>query len=358
MTSQEKPVPRRTWRGWAGLIGGGVAIALIAGVLGGVAVYKLGDRPGRCDVERIADGLLPSIVTIATESRGGATGTGSGIIIRPDGKILTNDHVIAGSSSIQVVLDDGERLAATVVGTDPLTDLAVLDVKASKLPALPISWNEPIATGQAVVALGSPLGLSGTVTSGIISALNRDVSAPMAGGGTTVLVDSIQTDAAINPGNSGGALVTCDRRLIGVNTAISTVPNAQGVAGGGSVGIGFAVPATTAQRVTTELLAQGRATHPWLGLSVAEISQNTADTFGASAGLYVQAVNTGGPAAQAGVQVGDVIVTLNGQPASSRVLSHLLLTASLGDHVPATVIREGKRIDLTITVIEQPVSNR
>ena len=358
MTSQDTPVPGRTWRSWAGLIGAGVAIALIAGVLGGVAVYKLGDRPGRCDVERVAEAVLPSIVTISTESRVGGAGTGSGIIIRPDGKILTNDHVIAGSSSIKVLLDDGEQLPATVVGTDPLTDLAVLEVKASKLPALPISWNEPIATGQAVVALGSPLGLSGTVTSGIISAVNRDVSAPMAGGGTTVLTDSIQTDAAINPGNSGGALVTCDRRLIGVNTAISTVPNAQGVAGGGSVGIGFAVPATIAQRVTNELLAQGRATHPWLGLSVAEISPNTADTFGASAGLFVQAVTSGGPAAQAGVQVGDVIITLNGQPASSRVMSHLLLTASLGDHVPATVMRDGKRIDVSITLIEQPVSNQ
>jgi putative serine protease PepD len=355
MTSSQPPNPSWSRRTWATLIGVGVVIAVIAGALGAVSVRELGDQPGRCDAERIATKVLPSMVTVTATGSSGS-GTGSGIIIRADGIILTNDHVIApaGKGSLQVVLDDGSQYPAELVGTDPLTDLAVLQIAANKLPALPISWNEPLSVGQAVVALGSPLGLSGTVTSGIISALNRNVPAPIAGGGTTVLLDSIQTDAAINPGNSGGALVTCEGRLIGVNTAISTVPNADGVAGGGSVGIGFAVPATIAERVTADILSHGRVGHPWLGLSVAEISPNTADKLSATPGLYVQAVADTSPAAEADIHVGDVITGLNGQQASSRALSHLLLTAEVGETVPATVIRDGKQSDVTMTLIEQP----
>lgn len=355
MTSSQQPTPGWSRRTWAALIGVGVTIAVIAGALGAVSVRELGDQPGRCDAERVATKVLPSMVTITATANSGS-GTGSGIIIRADGIILTNDHVIAPAAkgSLQVVLDDGSHYAAEVVGTDPLTDLAILRISGTKLPALPISWNEPVSVGQAVVALGSPLGLSGTVTSGIVSALNRNVPAPISGGGTTVLVDSIQTDAAINPGNSGGALVTCEGRLIGVNTAISTVPNAAGVAGGGSVGIGFAVPATIAERVTADILAHSTVSHPWLGLSVAEISPNTADKLSATPGLYVQAVADAGPASQAGVQVGDVITSLNGQQASSLALSHLLLTAEVGDVVPATLIRDSKQFDVTLTLVEQP----
>lgn len=356
MTAQRRPA--WSWRTWAGLVGGGVVVALIGGTLGAVAVNRLGDQPGHCDAARISRDVLPAIVTISTGLPGGGSSSGSGIIIRADGKILTNDHVIAQSTSIQVLLDDGQQFPATVIGTDPLTDLAVLQIKDSKLPALPIAWNQPITTGQGVVALGAPLGLSGTVTSGIISARNRNVPAPIAGGGTTVLIDSIQTDAAINPGNSGGALVTCGGSLIGVNTAISTVPDANGVAGGGSVGIGFAVPATIAQRVTSEILANGRVTHPWLGMAMAEISADVAARYTATAGLYVQAVTAGGPAARAGVQVGDVVTTLNGSPATSLTLSHLLLTSQVGDQVPVTVSRGGQPSDLTITMTEQPVSSR
>ena len=356
MTAQRRPA--WPWRTWAGLVGGGIVIALIGGTLGAVAVNRLGDQPGHCDAARISRDVLPSIVTIFTGLPGGGSSSGSGIIIRPDGKILTNDHVIAQSNSIRVLLDDGQQFPATVIGADPLTDLAVLQVNDTKLPALPIAWNEPISTGQGVVALGAPLGLSGTVTAGIVSARNRNVPAPIAGGGTTVLLDSIQTDAAINPGNSGGALVTCGGRLIGVNTAISTVPDSNGVAGGGSVGIGFAVPATIAERVTSGILANGRVTHPWLGMAVAEISPDTAARYGTTAGLYVQAVTAGGPAARAGVQVGDIVTKLNGSAASSLTLSHLLLTGHVGDQVPITVSRGGQQTDLTITVAEQPVSSR
>lgn len=344
------PLSRRWW--WA-LIGIVTAVALASGAAGAALYRELAAQPGACDARQVATKVLPSVVTVLASSPAGS-GSGSGAIIQPDGVILTNDHVIAGAVALKVQLDSGEQLPAAVVGADPLTDLAVLRIDRNQLPALPISWSERLGVGQPVVALGAPLGLSGTVTSGIVSALNRNVPAPMAGGGTTILLDSIQTDAAINPGNSGGPLVTCDGRLIGVNTAISTVPNAEGVSGGGSVGIGFAVPASIARRVSQELLATGTASHPWLGLSVSEISQETAARYRTSAGLWVQTVTPDSPAAKAGILAGDVIVQLAGQPASSAALSMLLLTGRVGDSVAVEVLRAGVLHESTLILAEQP----
>ena len=208
--------------------------------------------------------------------------------------------------------------------------------------------------GPGSIALGAPLGLSGTVTSGIVSALNRNVPVPKASGGTTVLTGAIQTDAAINPGNSGGPLVTCEGRLVGVNTAISTVPNASGVGGGGSVGIGFAVPASTAQRIVDELLANGRATHPWIGAVTAEITQDMADRFGTPSGLFVQDVGDGGPADAAGLETGDIITRLGGNPATSLGLGWLLVSAKVGDDIPIEFARDGVKQTATLTLAEQP----
>jgi putative serine protease PepD len=188
-----------------------------------------------------------------------------------------------------------------LVGSDPKTDLAVLKVEAPGLPTIRLGDATGLRVGQPVVALGAPLGLSGTVTSGIVSALNREVTAPTGQGGVTVLIGAIQTDASINPGNSGGPLVGCAGRLIGINTAISTVPNAEGQAGGGSVGIGFAVPSQIVTDITDQLLASGRATHPWVGMSTAEISAAAASYLGSPTGLFVQAVATSGPAGAAGL---------------------------------------------------------
>ncbi len=291
---------------WVEVIGIALALALVGGALGALAALKLSPTAGSCDAARLSASVLPSVVTIFVSGPGGS-GSGSGAVIRADGVVLTNDHVIAAgatSGTIEVLLNSGERIPAQLVGTDPITDLAVLKVDRNKLPTLLLSPRERLQVGQPVVALGAPLGLSGTVTAGIVSALNRNVPAPTSGGGTTVLVGAIQTDASINPGNSGGPLVTCEGRLIGVNTAISTVPNAEGVSGGGSVGIGFAVPATTAQRVVDELLSTGRTTHPWIGANTSEMSQDVADRFGSRAGLLVESVTAGGPAATAGIQAG------------------------------------------------------
>jgi putative serine protease PepD len=341
---------------WLELIGGALAVALVAGGLGATAAIKLSPSPGSCDTTRVATTALPSVVTVFVTGASGS-GSGSGAIIRADGVILTNDHVIAAateSGTIEVLLNNGETVDAHLVGTDPITDLAVLRIDRNKLPTLLLSPREPLSVGQPVVALGAPLGLSGTVTSGIVSALGRNVPVPKASGGTTILAGAIQTDASINPGNSGGPLVTCEGRLVGVNTAISTVPNSSGVAGGGSVGIGFAVPASTAQRIVDELLADGRATHPWIGAQTAEISQDTADRFGTKAGLFVQEVTAGGPAASAGLQSGDVITAIGGQAATSVSLAWLLVSAKVGDQVPVDYFRDGASHQATITLAEQP----
>lgn len=341
---------------WLELVGFTVALALIAGGLGAFAALKLSPAPGSCDTTRVATAALPSVVTVFVTGSSGS-GSGSGAVIRADGVILTNDHVIAAATdagTIEVLLNNGEQLTAHLVGTDPITDLAVLKIDRNKLPTLLLAPREQLTVGQPVVALGAPLGLSGTVTSGIVSALGRNVPAPKAGGGTTVLAGAIQTDAAINPGNSGGPLVTCEGRLVGVNTAISTVPNADGVAGGGSVGIGFAVPASTAQRIVDQLLATGRATHPWIGAQTAEISQDTADRFGTKAGLFVQDVTSGGPAAAAGLEPGDVITSVNGQAATSVSLAWLLVSAEVGDEIAVEYFRDGAANQATITLAEQP----
>ena len=341
---------------WAELIGIAVVLALAGGALGAVAVVKLSPTAGSGDAARLSTAVLPSVVTIFVTGPSGS-GSGSGAVIRADGVVLTNDHVIAAgatSGTIEVMMNSGERVPAKLVGTDPITDLAVLKVDRNKLPTLLLAPREHLQVGQPVVALGAPLGLSGTVTAGIVSALNRNVPAPKAGGGTTVLVGAIQTDASINPGNSGGPLVTCEGRLIGVNTAISTVPNAQGVSGGGSVGIGFAVPATTAQRVVDELLSTGRTTHPWIGATMTELSQDMADRFGARAGLLVEAVTTGGPAATAGLQVGDVVTSLAGSPATGAGLGWLLATGKVGDVVEVEFSRAGAVRQAQLTLAEQP----
>lgn len=340
----------------AGVVGLSVATALGGAVIGGGIVQLAAPTPGSCDASRVAADALPAVVTIfVTGPEGG--GAGSGAIIDPGGLIITNDHVIAAGvtdGTIDVLLTDGSTAEASVVGTDPVTDLALLRIDGSRLPTLTLAPREPLTVGQPVVALGAPLGLSGTVTAGIVSALGRNIPAPTSTGGTTILAGAIQTDASINPGNSGGPLVTCDGRLVGINTAISTVPNADGTAGGGSVGIGFAVPASTAQRIVNELLANGRATHPWMGIAAAEISEQTAADFDTVPGLYLQQVATGSPAEAAGLRAGDIITKLNGGAANSVSLAWLLVSAEIGDEVTIGYLRGDTPGETTLTLIEQP----
>jgi len=209
--------------------------------------------------------------------------------------------------------------------------------------------------GQPVVALGAPLGLSGTVTSGIISALGRDVPLPAAGGKTARLPGALQTDASINPGNSGGPLVDCGGRMIGVNTAIATVPNSAGQSGGGSVGIGFAIPVDLASVVADQLISNGRFSPPYLGMSTVPIPASAAHQFGVDAGLYVQDVSANGPAAKAGLHTGDVITHINGKKISGPDdLVIATLRMNPGDKVSIDYVRNGKSMTTTLTLEAQP----
>ena len=302
-----------------------------------------------CPAIPLANQVLPSIVTIAA-SRGAQAGTGSGQVFQDGGYILTNDHVIsvaAGGGSVAVRYSDGHSSDATIVGRDPSTDLAVLKAadEAKNYPVIATGSSQALEVGQPVVALGAPLGLASTVTSGIVSALDRYV--PVPGDNVTHhLIGAIQTDAAINPGNSGGALVDCSGRLVGVNAAIATVPNAAGVSGGGSVGLGFAIPVDLAKPIADQLIATGRPGHPTTGLQVQELPSG--------AGLFVLSVDPGGPAVAAGLRPGDIITQIDGEPAvSSEQIVVATLTRKAGDTLKLSYVRGETPATTTLTLAAQ-----
>lgn len=273
------------------------------------------------------------------------SGNGSGQVIMSGGYILTNYHVISpalDAGQISVLYADGATSDATVVGVDPWTDLAVIKAadEAAGRPVIAIGVSSDLRVGQGVVALGAPLGLTSTVTAGVISALDRYVSLPLRTGQTAHLIDALQTDASINPGNSGGALVTCGGELIGINTAIRTVPDAAGTAGGGSVGLGFAIPVDFAIPVADQLIATGRANHPTFGLQAQPLTDPTARDAGIPAGLFVTVVDDDGPAAAVGIRPGDILTAIEGQPLRSvAILEKVTLTRQAGDAVSLTFWR-------------------
>ncbi len=302
-----------------------------------------------CQVTQVADAVLPSVVTISANGATGA-GTGSGEVIRSDGYILTNNHVIsqaANGGAVQVLFSDGTSVDAEITGRDPQTDLAVLKVSPPfDLKVIAIGSSD-VTVGQPVVALGAPLGLSGTVTSGIVSALDRNVHVPGDNGGQALLVSAIQTDAAINPGNSGGALVDCDDELVGVPTAGAQVPDG----GGGSIGLGFAIPVDSAMQIANEIIKTGSVTHSYFGLGAVPIPPAAAEQAGTPEGLFINSVTPSGPAASAGLQVGDVITAIDGQAANANTqLESLTLTKKPGDTVKITYSRGGQSADATITL--------
>lgn len=268
---------------------------------------------------------------------------GSGVIVRPDGYILTNNHVIAQAEQIVVALHDGRRAVAKVVGTDPDTDLAVIKIDLEKLPVLPfkLSGNE---VGDVVLAIGNPFGVGQTVTQGIISATGRSDL------GINTYEDFIQTDAAINPGNSGGALIDVAGNLIGVNTAIFSQS-------GGSLGIGFAIPAQVCQQVLNSILKDGRVVRGWLGISLLPVQQDNI-LEPAQGGVVVADVLRGGPAAEAGLKRGDKILKVNDEAITST--SHLInYVAAQAPHTTVTVSveRSEEALDLEVAVGERKVQN-
>jgi putative serine protease PepD len=339
--------PRPWW--WVA----GVVALVAAGLAGGLIATRIGGQDGTvCPAREVASRALPSVVTVQAQGASGA-GTGSGEVIRSDGYVLTNDHVIfpaARGGQLSVVFDDGTTMPARIQGRDPDTDLAVLKLDASRsLSTIETGSSANLEVGQPVVALGAPLGLSSTVTTGVVSALGRTVRVPSEDVGTALLASAIQTDAAINPGNSGGALVDCEGRLIGVPTAGATVPGG----GGGSIGIGFAIPVDSALRIADQLIRTGSVEHSYLGLQVAAFTPQS----GGGDGLFVVAASPGGPAATAGLRAGDVVTEVDGKRVNDAdELDVLSVTRRPGDRVRLTYRRGGATADATVTLGTRPTA--
>lgn len=342
----------------------GVAGALIANAIDSPAGSAPASSSGAsgsaaaCTVTTVANDVLPSVVTISAAG-GGGRGLGSGEAIRSTGYILTNNHVISpatGGGPVEVLFAGGQTAHATIVGRDPLTDLAVLKVTPPReLKAISLGSSGSLRVGQPVVALGAPLGLSGTVTAGIVSALDRTVEVPGENDFSALLISAVQTDAAINPGNSGGPLVNCQGELVGVATAGATVPSPSGEASGGSIGLGFAIPVDLAKSIADEIIATGRVTHAFFGLESLPIPAEAAAQAGAPRGLFVAAVTPGGPAAMAGLAAEDIITSIEGQAATSNIqLQKLTLTKHPGDIVTVDYQREGRSAHARITLGAQP----
>jgi putative serine protease PepD len=363
-TEAAGPPPEKPNEGrhhWWLLSAGAVGLIIIAGLVGGLlGVISGNSEPvGVCNTPKVANEVLPSVVTIMT-SNGGRGGTGSGEIIRTDGSIMTNNHVIslaADGGSIQVLFSNGVEAPATITGRDPTADLAVIHVSAPKsLPVIRMGSSADLVVGAPVVALGAPLGLSETVTSGIVSALDRTVEVPGDNGQTALLASAVQTDAAINPGNSGGALVDCSGKLIGVPSAGAVAPSA-GPGGGsaGSIGLGFAIPVDIARRITDQIIATGTVTHAYFGLQVTPVPSSAAHKMGGPEGLYVAGVVPGSPAEAAGLKHGDVITQVDGKPASSpNELEAVTLAKTPGEKVTITYVRGGQTATTTVILGAQP----
>lgn len=355
-------------------VSGTIAIALIAGVIGGIGGNYFGNDnisahnvklvSASSTVERqpdsiagIAARVLPSVVSIMINTQmGGASG--SGFVIRSDGYILTNNHVVAGAANqqgdITVTLNDGKTFSAKILGRDAAYDLAVLKISATGLSALQFGDSDAIQVGDNVIAIGSPLGLSGTVTSGIISAKNRAVTS---GTGTSEssFINALQTDAAINPGNSGGPLLNLSGEVVGVNTAVSQRGQL----------IGFSLPMNSVARIIENAVKNGRIIHPWLGVryhpaddatkkkyNITEENAAivTADPVKKQPGVVVDS-----PAAKAGMKEGDIITAVNAQALSERhTLALEIAKYSVGDTIQLSVYREGVLHKIMITLEEFP----
>ena len=271
-------------------------------------------------------------------------GLGSGVIVSPDGYILTNNHVVEGADEIEVTLTDSRHARARVIGTDPDTDLAILKIELDKLPVIVLGNSDQLAVGDHVLAIGNPFGVGQTVTSGIVSALGRSQL------GINTFENFIQTDAAINPGNSGGALVDVNGNLMGINTAIYS-------RSGGSMGIGFAIPVSTAKLVLDGIVRDGQVTRGWIGVEPNELSPELAQTFGVKAteGVIITGVLQGGPAAVAGVRPGDVILSVEDK-ATNNVSQLLTAVASLkpGSAASFALQRGDARLEVSVVPGTRP----
>jgi putative serine protease PepD len=345
----------------AGLVGGGAGAAITAATQDGGAApttansvdsLRAASSSSSSDasaadgsVEQVAAAVLPSVVSIVETSSSGG-GEGTGVIIDSDGLILTNNHVVAEAAnggSLRVTFNDGTSHPATIVGRDPITDLAVIKVSGvSGLTAATLGSSKNLDPGEQVVAIGSPLGLQGTVTSGIISALDRPVRTGDATSAETAstVIDAIQTDAAINPGNSGGPLVNLKGEVVGINSAIATLGSTGGQTG--SIGLGFSIPIDQAKAIARELVDTGTATHAQLGVSVQDARDG---------GASVAVVQPGSSAEQTGLTVGDVITHVGSrQVEDADSLIAAIRSYRPEDKVSITFTRSGSSQKVTATL--------
>jgi putative serine protease PepD len=344
--------------------------ALLAGISGGVVGYLAASRigPALLDPEAtlsqvsppvnrppgsiadIAQRVLPTVVSIEVRSAN-ASGTGSGVVIDKAGYVLTNNHVIAavatGRGSLRALFSDQSAAEARVVGRDPKTDLAVIKVEKPGVTVAALGDSSKIAVGDPVIAVGSPLGLAGTVTSGIVSALNRPVRLGGQGGNsgsdTNAVINAIQTDAPINPGNSGGALVDGAGALVGINSAIATLSSGQSQSG--SIGLGFAIPINEAREIAQQLIRTGKVQHATLGVTAHSV------TDGARDGALVERVAAGSAAAKAGIRAGDIVTRVADRLVSGADdLVVQVRSRKVGEKVELTYIRDGRTAKVAVTL--------
>lgn len=276
------------------------------------------------------------------------SGLGSGVIISQDGYILTNNHVVEGADDIEVTLTDSRQAKAKIIGTDPETDLAILKIELDKLPVIVLGNSDQVAVGDRVLAIGNPFGVGQTVTSGIISALGRSQL------GINTFENFIQTDAAINPGNSGGALVDTHGKLLGINTAIYS-------RSGGSLGIGFAIPISTAGSVMEQIIQTGAVTRGWIGVEAQEITPELAESFELkdASGALIAGVQRGSPADASGIRPGDILLSVDGKPVKDpQVMLDLIAALKPGTGVPFKLLRQKGEFSTTIKIGKRPPLTR
>jgi S1-C subfamily serine protease len=311
-------------------------------------------------VTRIAERLIPSVASLKVMKnvRGGRVprGSGSGVALTPDGFAITSAHVVEGSDSGTATFSDGREVGFTVVGADPLSDLAVIRVQGMELVPVELGDASALKVGQLVVAVGNPLGFSGSVTAGVVSALGRSF-ATRAGQGKSshgrIVENVIQTDAALHPGNSGGALATSDGRVVGINTAV--------VGPGIGQGLGLAVPIdATTRAIVSALMSDGRVRRSYLGVAggTRPLGPNAAKLTSRERGFAVLEVVGGSPAAEAGVLASDILIALDGVPVADVAdLQRLMTSERIGHRVPLTVLRQDRIVDLDVTLRELDASD-